>query len=405
MKLENKLLIDLAKEYGTPLYVYDGDWIAKRYKQIFEVIKYPMKILYAMKANYNLGILKLLKDLGASIDTVSPGEVLLALKAGFSPEQIMFTANNIPAEEMKAVAKTGVFFNLGSLSELERYGKLFPGTKVCLRINPAVVAGAHAKIQTGGDLTKFGILMDDIEAAAKIADQYNLSVTGLHKHTGSGIKEKEKFIEAVHNLLSCARKDLFPNLEFVDFGGGLYVPYHPDDKGMDYVQFGKEIDEIMNEFAKNFGKQLQLYFEPGKYMVAESGYLVVEVNTLKDNHGRLIAGTNSGFPQLIRPVFYDAYHHIINLTNPNGEEKVFDICGNICETGDCFATDRKMPEVREGDLLAIYNAGAYCYAMGGIYNLRAMPPEVLVRDGKATLIRKRLTNEDLVNTIVSESTI
>lgn len=285
MHLDANLLVNLANKYGTPLYVYNGNMIVKRYQELYQHINYPyLKIFYAMKANYNPEILRLLENIGARIDAVSPGDVILAMKCGFSADRILYTANNITTDEMRQVAETGVAFNIGSLSELERYGKVFPGNQVCLRINPAIVAGAHVNIQTGGDLTKFGILMNDIEAAVKIADQNSLKIVGLHKHTGSGINEEEKFIAAVHNLLSVAKPGLFSDLKFIDFGGGLAVPYHPEEKRIDYVAFGKKITEIFTNFCSKFGRPLELYFEPGKFLVAEAGYLLVEVNTLKNNN-------------------------------------------------------------------------------------------------------------------------
>ena len=404
MGINNNMLIELARKYGTPLYVYDGDLIIQRYNELYNFIKWPkLKIFYAMKANYNFAILKLLNENKAYLDTVSPGEVLLALRAGFTPDRILYTANNMTDEEVKYVKSLGVLFNIDSISRLERYGRIFSGDKICLRFNPNVVAGAHKKIQTGGDLTKFGILLKDIEKVKSIVKKFNLKVVGLHEHTGSGISETEKIMQSMRNTLNIAKKENFPDLQFIDFGGGFQVPYKPNDKRIDYRSFGTKISKIFSDFCQEYGRELELYFEPGRYIVAESGYLIVEVNTIKDNNSRLIAGTNSGFPQLIRPVFYDAYHHITNLSNPQGKIKKYDICGNICETGDCFAVQREMPEIREGDLLAIQNAGAYCYSMGGIYNLRAMPAEVLVLKGKGKLVRKRLTNEELINQIIGES--
>jgi len=398
------MLINLANEYGTPLYVYDGDLILQRYKELYEFIQYPkLKILYAMKANYNFNILKMLNENGAYLDTVSPGDILLALKAGFSPEKLLFTANNLTDEEVNTVHSLGVLFNIDSLSRLEKYGMQFSGSDICLRFNPDVVAGENEKVQTGGDLTKFGILLKDLNKVLEIVRKYNLKVTGLHEHTGSGISDTNKFLESANNLLEIATKDNFPDLEFIDFGGGFKVPYKKDEKRIDYVAFGKELSSRFGEFCKEYGRNLELHFEPGKYVVAESGYLLVKVNTLKNNHGRLIAGTNSGFPQLIRPVFYDAYHEILNLTNPNGKLYFYDVCGNICESGDNFATERELPEIREYDVLAIKNAGAYCYSMGGIYNLRPMPSEILVINGVAKLVRKALTNEELINQIINES--
>lgn len=393
--------IELAKRYGTPLYVYDGDWVLKRYAELYDLIAWPrLRVLYAMKANYSPAILRLLLENGAYLDTVSPGEVELALKIGFPPERLLYTANSITDAEMAEVQTKGVFLNIGSLSRLEKYGHAFPGTDVCLRFNPDVVAGAHAKIQTGGDLTKFGILLQDVPQVLEIVARHDLAVVGLHEHTGSGIAETDKVFQSMKNLLAIATPDAFPNLRFVDFGGGFKVPYSPQEKRINYASFGARIGAIFAQFCESYGRKLDMYFEPGKYVVAESGYMIVEVNTLKDNKGRLIAGTNSGFGHLIRPMIYDAYHHIVNLSNPAGSPKTYDVCGNICETGDRFATDRELPEIREGDLLAILNAGAYCCAMGSVYNLRPLPTEVLIHDGEATLARQGLSNVELADEIL-----
>jgi len=401
---EGKVLVDAAKKYGTPLYVYDGDLIIRRFKELFHFIQWPrLRILYAMKANYNIAVLKLLKDQGTYLDAVSPAEVHLALKLGYSPGQILYTANNITDEEMHEVKKTGVLMNIGSLSRLEKYGRAYPGTEICLRFNPDVVAGAHEYVKTGGELTKFGILLQDVPAVKKIADQYHLKIIGLHEHTGSGIAETGSVYQSMKNLLGIAKSENFPYLCFVDFGGGFKVPYSPDEKRINYDKFGKKIAEIFSRFCREYGKELEMYFEPGKYIVAEAGSLVVRVNTLKDNRGRLIAGTDSGFPQLIRSVVYGAYHHIQNLSNPEGAVKKYDVCGNICETGDCFAMQRDLPEIREGDFLVIRNSGAYCYSMGGIYNLRPMPPEVLIVNGKYHLVTGRPSNEELANSIINGS--
>ncbi|MDD5599424.1 MAG: diaminopimelate decarboxylase, partial [Victivallaceae bacterium] len=296
-----------------------------------------------------------------------------------------------------------VLFNIGSLSRLEKFGREFPGSDICLRFNPDVVDGEHAKLMTGGDLTKFGILLQDVEKVKKIIARYNLRVVGLHEHTGSGLQHTSSVFRSMENLMAIATPENFPDLHFLDFGGGFKVPYKPDEKRVDYVAMGAEITRLFEKFCAGYGRKLQMYFEPGKYIVAEGAYLLVTVNTIKDNKGRLIVGCNSGFPQLIRPMLYDAYHHIENLSNPEGAKKVCDVCGNICETGDHFARQRELPEIREGDVLAIQNAGAYCYSMGGVYNLRAMPAEVFVKNGRAKLARKALSTEELVDMIIGES--
>src|SRR3989339_854126 len=404
--IDKNLFISYAEKYGTPLYIYDADLIVKRYKELYEYIKWPkLKILYAMKANYNIGILNLLKKNKAFLDTVSPAEVHLGLKLGYEKEDILFTSNNITDDEMHEVKKTGVLFNIGALSSLEKFGSVYPESKVCIRFNPDVYAGEHKHVQTAGSITKFGVLLSEVDRIKEITNKYNIKVIGLHEHTGSGIGETEKIYKSMTNLLGIANQNDFPHLEFIDFGGGFKVPYKPTSARIDYAGFGEKISSIFSDFCKRYGRDLYIYFEPGKYIVAESGYLLMEVNSIKNNRGRLIAGTNSGFNHLIRQLLYDAYHQIENISNPNGELKIYDVCGNICETGDCFAEQRELPEIREGDKLIIKNAGAYCYSMGSIYNLRAMPSELLIVNGNELLVTKGPSNKELAELILSGSNL
>lgn len=396
-------LLATARRFGTPLYVYDADRMLQRYHDLDHFIDWPkLRIFYAMKANYNLELLRILERAGASLDTVSPAEVLLAREACFDADRILYTANNMTDQEMHQVVATGVLMNIGSLSRLEKFGQAYPGSPVCIRFNPDVEDGEHAAVRTGGDLTKFGILMQDVPAVRDIAARHRLRVVGLHEHTGSGLTMAESVYQSMDNLMALATKENFPDLEFLDFGGGFKVPYHPDEMRIDYPEMGREIGRRFRQFCERRGTELEMRFEPGKYIVAEAGFLLVEVNTIKNNNGRVIAGCNSGFPQLIRPLLYDAYHHIRNLSNPDGPVSRFDICGNICETGDRFAEQRELPEVREGDILAIENAGAYCYSMGGIYNLRAMPAEVVFYESEPHLARRALSNRELVDILLAE---
>lgn len=274
---------------------------------------------------------------------------------------------------------------------------------MCLRFNPEVTAGEFHQIQTGGRATKFGILLEEIEKAKELTDRYDLTVLGIHKHTGSGIADTALFLESMENLLSAARSDFFPSLEFIDFGGGFKVPYEEEEIPVDYQAFGRAVDELFDRFCRRYGREVALVLEPGKFLTAEAGLLAVRVNTLKNNRDLLIAGTDSGFPQLIRPTYYGAYHAVVNLSHPDGPPRSYDICGNICESGDRFAQDRMVPEIREGDCLALLNAGAYCYSMGSVYNLRALPSEVLIDGGEVRLIRKGLKPEELVDRILEES--
>ncbi|MBR2509800.1 MAG: diaminopimelate decarboxylase [Lentisphaeria bacterium] len=402
--ISNKVMLEAAEKFGTPLFLYDIDKIRECYNSLFKFIPYKgLKIHYALKANYNIAILKALRDIGCGLDTVSPGEVALALQLGFKKEDIIYTANNMTDAEFAEVAATGVVMNIGELSRLEKTARNYPGSRICLRFNPDVKDGDNEKTMTAGDLTKFGILLDDVEKVVEIVRKGDLHVVGLHEHTGSGLQKAESVYQSMKNLMNIVTKERFPELEFLDFGGGFKVPYMPDEKRIDYVVMGREIVSIFEDFCKKYGRDLKMYFEPGKYMVAEAGHLLVEVNTIKKNRSRIIAGCNSGFPQLIRPVMYGAYHHIVNLSNPDGELQKYDICGNICETGDRFAEERMMPEIREYDILEIQNAGAYCYSMGGVYNLRPMPSEAVYADGELKLVRKAQSNAELASEIIASA--
>lgn len=396
-------LQEIISCYGTPLYLYDGEVIRQRFRQLKTALPWPgLQLYYAMKANYNPAVLQVLKECGVRLDTVSQAELLLALKAGFEPRQIIYTANNITDTEMRAIQKLGVLFNIGSLSRLEKFGKAFPGSEVCLRFNTGIICGDNPKVQTGGPKSKFGLNPDDRELILRIITEHRLQVTGLHEHTGSGIDDTDKFFQSMQKLLELANPTHFPGLRFIDLGGGITIPYREDARVIDYLAFGAKIIEIFKAFCRQYGRKLELYFEPGKYLSGEAGIFIIQVNTLKINAGRYIAGTNSGFPHLIRPVLYDAYHQILNLSNPGGARKTYDICGHICESGDLFATGRILPEIREGDYLAILNAGAYCQSMAGIYNLRPIPPEVMLSKDRHWLARKGLSPAELVAQIYGE---
>ncbi|MBQ4107261.1 MAG: diaminopimelate decarboxylase [Lentisphaeria bacterium] len=400
---DSEQLLKLAQQYGTPLYVYDGDGVVQHYRALFDFIPWPrLRVHYALKANYNPMLLKLLGEAGASIDAVSPGEVHLALQLGFPKERILFTANNLTDAEFDEVRDLGVLMNIGSLSRLAKAADRAPGMAVCLRFNPDVMDGDNEKTMTGGDLTKFGILLEDIGRVLEIVRRGNLRVVGLHEHTGSGLQHTESVFRSMKQLMSVATPENFPELEFLDFGGGFKVPYKPGEERVDYYAMGREIVSLFGDFCRRYGRELEMRFEPGKYMVAESGWMLTEVNTIKHNRSRVIAGCNAGFPQLIRPVLYGAYHQIENLSHPAGELHCYDVCGNICETGDRFAEQRELPELREGDILAIGNAGAYCYSMGGIYNLRPMPSEVVIVNGTARLVRRAPSHRELAQSVLGE---
>nr|WP_320145307.1 diaminopimelate decarboxylase [uncultured Anaeromusa sp.] len=373
-RVQNQLLRSLGDTFETPFYLYDLDLIEEQYKSLYQYIPWPtLKIHYAMKANYNKDILLRLREANAGIDAVSPAEVLLALSLGFKPETIIFTANHMTDVDMHLVKAQKVLLNVDSLFRLERYAECYPGSEVSLRFNPDVVAGENEKVQTGGKAAKFGLLLEEASQAATIAHKYNLQVVGVHMHVGSGIADTEVVYQGIKNVLKIATRERFSKLRFIDFGGGFKVKYHPDEPEVNYEDFGKKITDLFAAYCHEYGKELELYFEPGKYIVAEAGCLIMQVNTVREANGRVIVGTDAGFPQCIRPVFYGAHHPIINISNPTAALCEYDVYGNTCESGDCFAKQRLLPEVKVGDYLGILNAGAYCFSMASVYNLRPLP--------------------------------
>ncbi len=399
--IQNKLYLGgisaekLIEDYGSPLYVYEEETILDKFQTLHDCITYPHKrILYAIKTNPNLAIAKLLQSKKCGIDAVSPGEILLALHAGFSAEDILFTGNNMTDAEMDFAVKEKVLLNIDSLSRLEKFGKKYPNKSVCIRVNPNIVTQVHQHVITAGPKTKFGINHDQIEEVKKIVDQYNLNLIGVHSHIGSGILDPEKFLLAMEVTCEIAKK--FDSLEFVDFGGGIGIAYKPEEKNIDLAEFGQKVSQYFEKFCQQYGKKLTLIIEPGRFLVGESGYLLTKVNTIKYNGARKFAGTDSGFNHLIRPTMYGSYHPTYNASNMQGEIEKVDICGNICESGDLFARDREIPKIKEDDIVAISHSGAYGFAMASNYNLRPFPAEVIVQGGKAKLARKRQSINDLL---------
>lgn len=398
---ENKLYLggvsaeDLVAEHGSPLYVYEEDVIRDNYKKLYSSIKYKKKkFLYACKANTNLAILQILKDEGCGIDAVSPGEVYLSLKAGFKPEDILFTGNNVRDDEMEFVIKNKVMINVDSISQLKKYGKINPNSEVSIRINPEIGAGHHEHVITGGPESKFGIYQSKIEEIKKIAKEFNLKIVGVHMHVGSNFLDINPFLDAVSTLLGAAEK--FEGLKFVDFGGGVGIPYEPGDKPPNLEEYGNKLGSLFENWCKNYGKDLILMTENGRYYVAHAGHLLVTVNTIKETPKYKFVGTDSGFNHLVRPALYSSYHEIINASSVEGEKEKVNIAGNICESGDLFAKNREITKIKEGDVLSIENSGAYGFSMSSNYNSRPRLAEVLVKGGKSRLIREREDLEDLL---------
>lgn len=392
-------LAELVKEFGAPLYVYDGNKMISQYNRLRTAFPGDhVRIKYALKALNNPNILKLFRKQGAGLDAVSIHEVQLGLQAGFRSDEILFTPNSVSFDEIKAGVDAGVQINIDSISMLEHFGHHF-GNSVpcCIRINPHIVAGGNVHIQTGHIDSKFGISIHQLRHVLRIVEKENIRVNGLHMHTGSDILDSGVFIQGAELLLETALS--FKDLQFIDFGSGFKVAYKQDDVTTDIEELGRVISERFNTFCKEYGRQLELWFEPGKFLVSEAGFLLVKVNVIKQTTATVFAGVDSGQNHLIRPMFYDAYHHMVNISNPTGTPRIYTVVGYICET-DTFGWDRKMAELRESDIIAICNAGAYGYTMSNNYNGRPRPAEVLLLDGKVHLIRKAETLEDLVRNVV-----
>lgn len=394
-RLSNEQLVTLAQEYGTPLYVYHAEKINEQYKKLVTAFRESdTRFFYACKALTNINILRYIKSIGASIDCSSINEVKLALYAGFTPENILYTSNGIAFSEIEEAKILGVHINIDSLSNLEKFGKKFGHSyPVGVRLRPNILAGGNIKISTGHDKSKFGIPVEQIGKVLDLVQDHNLFIRDLHIHTGSDISDADVFVKGIEVLF-----DLIPHfkeLEFVDLGGGFKVPYNGGDSETDMLLLGKKVKAAFDNHPNPGGKHLQIWFEPGKFLVSECGYFIGQVNVLKESGAITFAGLNTGFNHLIRPMFYDAYHRIENISNPDGKKALYSVVGNICET-DTFGWDRPLSEVREGDFLVIYNAGAYGFEMSSNYNSRFKPAEVMVKDGKSYLIRERDVFEDLL---------
>lgn len=393
--LSNDQLVSLAQRHGTPLYVYHAEKIAEQFQKLTDAFtKADVRFFYACKALTNINILKYIKSLGAGLDCVSINEVKLGLQAGFDPSNILFTPNCVDLGEIIEGKELGVNLNIDNISILEQFGNRFGSSyPVCIRLNPHIMAGGNFKISTGHVDSKFGISIHQIRHIERVVKTTGIKVTGIHMHTGSEIKDVGVFLEGLEVMFSMATH--FPHLEFIDLGSGFKVPYEQGDPETDVNKLGSRVAEAFAQYEKETGKHLQVWFEPGKYLVSQCGYFIVKANVIKQTPATVFVGVNSGFNHLIRPMFYDAYHYIRNVSNPSGPERIYTVVGNICET-DTFAWDRKLNEVKEGDLLTFYNAGAYGFEMSSNFNSRLKPAEVLVINGEDHLIRKRDEFSDLL---------
>ena len=392
-RLSNNQLVQLVGRFGTPLYVYHAEKIKEQYQKLTQAFRHTNTVFfYACKALTNINILKYVKSLGANVDCSSINEVKLALHAGFTPDRILYTSNGIAFSEIQEAKTLGVIINIDSLSNLEKFGKEYGHTyPVGLRLRPNIMAGGNLKISTGHEKSKFGIPVEHIDQVLALVDKYNILIHDLHIHTGSEIKDVEVFVRGIEVLFDIIPH--FKGLKFIDLGGGFKVPYEEGDTETDINLLAQKVGELFA--AHPDAKSLQVWFEPGKFLVSECGYFVTKVNVLKHTPAATFVSVDSGFNHLIRPMFYDAYHRIENISNPEGEQKRYSVVGNICET-DTFAWDRQLSEVREGDYLVFYNAGAYGFEMSSNFNSRFKPAEVLVKEGEALLIRRRDEFEDLL---------
>ena len=393
--ISNKDLLKITEKHGAPVYVYDAEKIISQFERLtraFSDVR-SLKLNYAAKALSNMAVLKLLNSLGSGLDTVSIQEVKLGLLSGFSPEDIIYTPNGVSLEEIEEAAALGVQINIDNLSVLEEFGHKHPDIPVCIRINPHVMAGGNTQISVGHIDSKFGISIHQIPHLLRIVELTKMHINGIHMHTGSDILDIDVFLYASEILFDTARH--FKELEFIDFGSGFKVPYRIGDIETNIDELGQKLSQRFNEFCKDYGKELTLAFEPGKFLVSEAGLFLARVNVVKQTTSTVFAGIDSGFNHLIRPMFYGANHEILNISNPNGKERYYSVVGYICET-DTFGNNRRINEISEGNILCFKNAGAYCFAMASNYNSRYRPAEVLWYNGEAYLIRKRETFDDLI---------
>lgn len=388
--------MNVASEFGNPIYVYDSEKITSQYQRLTTAFSKigNLRINYATKALSNISILKLMRQMGSGLDTVSIQEVQLGLAAGFEPQAIIYTPNGVSLNEIEAVAKLGVQINIDNLSLLEQFGTGHPKTPVCIRINPHVMAGGNSNISVGHIDSKFGISIHQIPHLLRIVENTAMNINGIHMHTGSDILDIDVFLHAAEILFDTAKH--FKGLEFLDFGSGFKVPYHENDIETNIEELGEKLSERFIAFCKEYGSDLQLIFEPGKFLVSQAGHFVTQVNVVKQTTSTVFAQVDSGFNHLIRPMLYGSHHHIENLSNPKGKERFYSVVGYICET-DTFGSNRKIAEITEGDLLVFRNCGAYCFSMASNYNSRYRPAEVLLHQGQAHLIRKRETFQDIIH--------
>lgn len=388
-----KKLKEAEIKFGNPLYVYDLSIIENQFKELkngFQNIK-NFKINFAAKSLSNISILKFMKRLGTGLDTVSIEEVKIGLICGFNNEDITFTPNGVSFNEIEEAYNLKVKINLDSLESIKDFSKKFSSYPISIRVNPNILSGGNKNVSVGHDKSKFGIPQDYLDEIAEMENKKNIIIEGIHIHTGSDIVELDNFQEAFKKIFLVAKK--FKNVKILNFGGGLKIPYFKGDSKTNILSLSNSIKKLINDNSFVIENNLKIILEPGKFLVGESGYFLTKVNYVKKTPNKVFIQLNSGFNHFIRPIFYDSYHEIINITNPNDKEYEYDVVGYICEQ-DNFALKRKISNVRKGDILCFKNAGAYCSSMSSNYNSRIKPAEVCIWENKLIKIKER---EDLNN--------
>ncbi len=386
---------ELLDQFGSPLYVYEKETLVRQYERLKDAFKdSDLSILFACKANSNIEILKVFKNLGSGIDAISPGEVFLALQAGFKPEQILLTATNLTRDDIEYVLDKNIIVNIDNISMLEEHGELFAGREVSIRINPDIRAGGHSYLETGHRDSKFGLVIEETPRAIALLSKHDAAVVGLHQHIGSDITDAGSLLESLDKILAVTLT--YDSLRFIDIGGGFKVKYHEDDSETDIADVGSKVSRRFNEFCQKNNRTLRLMIEPGKFLVSESGFLLTKVQSIKRSGKKIIVGTDTGMNHLIRPALYNAYHKIVNASQVDGIREKVEIVGNICESADVLGQERDISGPKVGDTLCIFNAGSYGYSMASTYNARMLPAEILVENGTPRLIRRRQQLEDLL---------
>ena len=398
-KIQGIDIEELCQEFGTPLYVYDAAKISEQVESMRDAFRnVNMKIKYAVKALSNVSVLKLMRTLGTGLDVVSIQEAHIGLKAGFNPEEILYSPNSVSFNEIQEAISLGLRINIDNISILEQFGHHYHDTLACcIRLNPHIMAGGHTNISTGHIDSKFGISVLQMRHLQRVIKTNNIKVEGLHMHTGSDILDAEVFVQGANILFDAARQ--FEDLKYIDFGSGFKVAYREGDVTTDIKALGKRLSKSFNDFCKEYGKELEIWFEPGKFLVSEAGFLFARTNVIKTTPATVFVGVNSGMNHLIRPMMYNSYHDMLNISNPQGTYRVYSVVGYICET-DTLGADRKLNEVREGDIIGIKNAGAYAFTMSSNYNSRLRPAEVMIINGQARLIRQRETMDDIFRNMI-----